>query len=118
MIRWLGEHIDHGTPSPGSSSLVAHASVSPVQVVTTGPRAETVATVAAALEPQWFSQLALQQSIASLQDVFDHPAAYSKAPEMTCFELYKDFDFDMLAAVASSVKVKFSDKPEPRIFWE
>ncbi len=97
VIRWLGQHIDHGTPSPGSRSLNTPGSVSPVQVVTSGPRAETVAMVAAALEPQLFTQLALQQSIASLQDVFDHPAAYSKAPEITCFELYKEFDFAMLS---------------------
>ncbi len=118
VIRWLGANLDHGTPSPGSSSLATPKSIPAVQVVTTGPRSETVALVAAALEPQLFGQVALQHSVASLKDVFDHPSAYNKAPEITCLDLYKDFDFDMLALIASPARVKFSSSAEPRIFWE
>jgi hypothetical protein len=70
------------------------------------------------LEPDLFEQLDLQQSIPSLSDVFEHPSAYSKAPEMMCLDLYRDFDFNTLAVIASPAKVKLGATAQPRIFWE
>ena len=74
--------------------------------------------VAAALEPDLFEELESQQSISSLSDVFEHPSAFTKDPEMTCLDLYRDFDFNTLAIIASPVKVKLSATAQPRIFWE
>ena len=91
--------------------------MSPVRIVTTGPRSETVATVAAALEPTLFSELESRQSIASLMDIFEHPQAYHKAPDLMCLDLYRDFDFNLLAAMASPVKVNLSATAGDRIFW-
>ncbi len=122
VVRWLGLNLDHGTPSPQTGERAGGANPAkatpPVQVVTTGPRSQTVVMVAAALEPNLFGQLALQQSIASLSDVFEHPSAYSKAPEITCLDLYHDFDFNTLALIAAPARVKFSAIAEPRIFWD
>jgi hypothetical protein len=74
--------------------------------------------VAGALEPGLFEQLDLQQSIHSLSDVFEHPSAYIKTPEMMCLDLYHDFDFNTLAVIASAAKVKLAATGQPRIFWE
>src|SRR5882757_10032091 len=78
VVRWLGEDLDHGSPTPQSVSPNLPEPAPPVRIVTTGPRAETVAMTAAALEPDLFEQLDLQQSISSLSDVFEHPSAYIK----------------------------------------
>jgi hypothetical protein len=118
VVRWLGEDLDHGSPTPRSVSSNLPTPVPPVRIVTTGPRSETVAMVAAALEPDLFEQLDLQQSISSLADVFEHPSAYIKTPEMMCLDLYHDFDFNTLAIIASAAKVKLAVTGQPRIFWE
>ncbi|MGC2402856.1 MAG: hypothetical protein WA510_23905 [Acidobacteriaceae bacterium] len=118
VIRWLGENLDHGSPTPHSGGANPPQATPSVRMVTTGPRSETVALVAAALEPDLFGQVELQQSIPSLSDVFEHPSAYSKAPEVMCFNLYHEFDFNTLALIASPAKVNFSANVEPRIFWE
>jgi hypothetical protein len=118
VVRWLGENLDHGSPTPHSGSPNLTKSVPPVRIITTGPRSETVAMVAAALEPDLFEELESQQSISSLSDVFEHPSDFTKDPEMTCLDLYHDFDFNTLAIIASPVKVKLSATAQPRIFWE
>jgi dienelactone hydrolase len=118
LVRWLAEDLDHGSPTPRSGASTLSQLIRPVRIITTGPRSQTVALAAAALQPELFSQLELQQSIASLSDVFEHPEAYSKDPEIMCLDLYRDFDFDILAALASPATVNLSATSEQRIFWE
>ena len=117
VVRWLGENLDEGSPTAGSTALNGTNSVPPASIVTTGPRSETVATVAAALEPQLFSSLEARQSIPSLIDMFDHPSAYRSAPEMTCLDLFHDFDFNTLQMIASPVAENLSATAPKRIFW-
>jgi dienelactone hydrolase len=118
VVRWLAQSLDHGSPTPGSTANPSPKSIPPAGIVTTGPRSQTVALVAAALEPALFDQLELQQSIASLSVVYEHPEDYLKAPEIMCLDLYRDFDFTTLAKIASPANVKLSATPEPRIFWD
>ena len=117
VVRWLGEGLNEGSPSPGSTALSGTNSTPPVSIVSTGPRSEIVATVAAAIEPQLFSMLEARQSISSLIDVFDHPSAYRAAPEMTCLDLFRDFDFNTLQMIASPVAENLSATAPKRIFW-
>jgi dienelactone hydrolase len=117
VVRWLGEDLDHGSPTPVAGGESPVRAVPAVRIVTSGPRSETVAIVAAALEPELFVRLEARQSISSLSDVFVHPEAYSKTPELMCLDLYRDFDFNTLAAIASPVVVDLSANSQPRIFW-
>ncbi len=117
VVRWLGKNLDEGSPSPGSAALNETSSVTAVSVVTSGPRSETVATVAAALNPRLFSSIDLRGSISSLADIFDHPSAYGSAPDMMCLDLFHDFDFNILQAMSSPVKETFSATEPERIFW-
>jgi hypothetical protein len=117
VVRWLDEGLNEGSSSPGSTALIRASSTPPINIVTTGPRSETIATVAAALEPQLFSTLEARQSISSLNDVFDHPSTYRTAPEMTCLDLFKDFDFNILQMIASPVQEDLSATAPKRMFW-
>jgi hypothetical protein len=118
VVRWLGQDLDHGSPSPPFGRETQSRPPPPVQIVTTGPRSETVAMVAASLEPALFSALESRHSISTLMDIFDHASAYSEAPELTCLDLYHDFDFNTLTAIASPVRVNLSATVPARIFWD
>ena len=110
--------MDHGSPTPQPARETQIKSTPAVRIVTTGPRSETVAMVAAALEPVLFSALESRHSISTLMDVFDHPLTYREAPELMCLDLYHDFDFNTLTAMALPVRVTLSATVPARIFWD
>jgi dienelactone hydrolase len=117
VVRWLSEDLDHGSPT-ANNFQVPEKPVPPVRIVTTGPRAQIIAMVAAAMHPELFAALESRQSIPSLAGVFDHPEQFVQSPEMMCLDLYRDFDFNTLAAIAAPVKVNLSAVEPKRIFWE
>ena len=61
--------------------------------------------VAAALEPEAFSDLDINNGMKSLTYLLDKPVPLRAAPELFCLDLYKDFDIDSLSALASPVKI-------------
>lgn len=117
-VRWLAKDLDQGSPTPHTHGIDQDAPVPPVQVITTGLRAETVAMTAAAIMPELFSQVQARESISSLMYAFDHPLTYDEAPELMCLDLYRDFDFNTLTAIASPVKVNLSATLPRAIFWQ
>lgn len=116
-IRWLAAGLDHGSPTPGAVAMDTTTPPPPVRIVTSGLRSETVAMVAAALEPELFSQFDARNAISSFSYAFDHPLTYGEAPELMCLDLYLDFDFNTLSAIASPLKVDLSATRPDRIFW-
>ncbi len=118
VVRWLGQDLDHGSPTPGSAAANPKATVPAVRIITTGPRSETVAMVAVALKPELFSNIDARKSISSLAYAFDHPLTYAEAPELMCLDLYRDFDFNTLSAIASPVKVNLSATAPKPLFWD
>lgn len=118
VVRWLSEDSDHGSSTPRTDSTPANVSVRPVRMITTGPRSETVAMVAAALNPELFSKLEARKAIPSFAYAFDHPLSYTDAPELMCLDLYKDFDLNTLTAIASPVTVDLSATAPKPIFWD
>lgn len=74
--------------------------------------------VAVALEPQLFSAFDAQKSIRSFAYAFDHPLTYGEAPELMCLDLYRDFDFNTLSAMAAPVRVDLEATQSPRMFWD
>lgn len=116
VIAWLNEGNDEGSSTPHSWAEPA-PSKAPVRMITIGPRAETLALVAAALKPAMFSGIEAQKSIATFMDVFDHPGDYKGAEDVLCLDLFRDFDIDTLTAIASPVHIHLAvPAPEP-IFW-
>lgn len=117
VARWLQRGLINGSPTPGAQLPPGPAQPTPMQVATQGPRSETAAVVAAAIAPELFSTIDAHHAIHSLADVYTKPMAYEEAPELMCLDLYRDFDFNTLTAIAAPVKIDLS-APEPEtIFW-
>lgn len=117
VVGWLSEDLDHGSSTPNNFHL-PEKPVPSVRIVTTGPRSQIIAMVAAAIHPELFSALESRESIPSLATAYDHPKDFVQAPEMMCLDLYRDFDINTLAAIASPVKVNLTAVAPKRIFWE
>ena len=75
-----------------------------VRLETTGIRTEVVGMAAAALEPDMFSEVVSQDAMKSLGYLLDAPVPFRSAPDLFCLDLYKDFDLDILAAMAGPAK--------------
>lgn len=117
VIQWLNRNADEGTSTPHKGWADSAQSKSSVGVITIGPRAETVALTAAAIEPALFSRIEAQKSISSFMDVFDHPSDYRAAQDVLCLDFFRDFDINTLTAIASPVQVHLSvAAPEP-LYW-
>jgi len=76
-----------------------------IRLETDGIRSEVVALVAAALEPNLFSELRLKNAMTSLAYLLNTPVPYRTAPDLFCLDLYKYFDIDQMAALAFPAKV-------------
>lgn len=117
VIHWLANDLDHGSPTRGSEAATRNAPAVPVHMVTIGVRAEAVAFSAVALKPELFTRLDARDSIPTLMDAFTRPLTYPQAPELMCLDLYRDFDYDILAAMAAPVTIDLNAKPPLPIFW-
>jgi hypothetical protein len=76
-----------------------------VQVVTDGIRNQTIALIAAAIEPDTFSNIENHNAMKSFAYLLDKPVPLRSAPELFCLDLYKDFDIGSISALAPSVKI-------------
>jgi hypothetical protein len=81
------------------------AGVSKVRLESGGIRTQVVSLVAAALEPDLFSAIAVRNGMHSLSYLLELPVPFEQAPELFCLDLYKDFDIDRLEALATPAKV-------------
>ncbi len=71
-----------------------------VRLESTGIRSQVVTLVAAALEPEMFSEVIIHNGMPSLLYLLDKPVPYEAAPDLFCLDLYKEFDLDRLAEMA------------------
>jgi dienelactone hydrolase len=83
-----------------------------VRLESTGIRTEAIALVAAALQPDVFSDVVVHEGMASLDYVLQVPVSFQNAPELFCLDLYKEFDIDRLAAMAAPAVVRFDNMLE------
>jgi hypothetical protein len=88
-----------------------HSKSSTISVETLGIRSQVTALVAAALEPSRFSNLTIYDGMKSLRYLLDNDIHYQEAPDLFCLDLYKNFDINILQAIAEPTKVtqKFRD---------
>jgi dienelactone hydrolase len=76
-----------------------------VRIETGGIRTQLIALVAAALEPDLFSEIVTRHGMRSLSYVFGLPVEFEQAPELFCLDLYKEFDVDSLETLAAPAQV-------------
>jgi len=72
-----------------------------------GIRNQLAAQIAAALEPELFSEVVVREGMKSLRYLYDTPVEYESAPDLFCLDLYKQFDLDALAALAAPTRVQW-----------
>ncbi|MBI2680916.1 MAG: hypothetical protein HYX25_07925 [Candidatus Solibacter usitatus] len=77
-----------------------------VRVESTGIRNQVVAQIAAALEPELFSEVVVSGGMRSLRHLLDKPVEYEAAADLFCLDLFKLCDLDDLAGWAAPVKVR------------
>jgi dienelactone hydrolase len=86
--------------------LRAQPGVTQVRLESTGIRNQVAALVAAALEPQLFSEVVIHEGMKSLGYLLEKPVPYYEAPDLFCLDLYREFDLDQLQAIAANVKTE------------
>jgi len=82
---------------------------SKVRVEANGIRSQLDGLVAAAIEPQLFSEISIHSGMKSLRYALDLPVLFDASPEIFCLDLYKEFDIDSIAALAAPAKVVQTD---------
>lgn len=84
-----------------------------IRLETEGIRSQVVALLAAAIEPEWFSEVQGNDVMDSLRFLLDSPVPYRSAADLFCLDLYKYFDIDGLTALAAPVKFTLGRKATP-----
>jgi dienelactone hydrolase len=95
--------------------IKGRAGVGKLRLETTGMSSQVIATVAAALEPDLFSQVVVHAGLPSLRFLLDAPVTFQEAPDLFCLDLYKDFDLDRLAAIAAPARVTIEQYVEVHV---
>jgi hypothetical protein len=85
---------------------------SQIRLESAGYRMQVVSLVAGALEPRLFKSITIHKGMHSLSYILDKPLRSDKVPDMFCLDLYKDFDLDMLKALAEPAAVTESEYVE------
>ncbi|PYV40138.1 MAG: hypothetical protein DMG06_21130, partial [Acidobacteria bacterium] len=84
--------------------MKGRSKTSKVRLESNGMRNQVVALIAAALEPNLFSEIVIREGMASLSYLLEKPVEYHEAADLFCLDLYKDFDLDRLEAAAAPTK--------------
>ena len=104
-----------------AKSFRAASGQNKVRLETEGIRSQMVALMAAALDPDLFSEIHSNAVMESLRFLLDAPVPYRSAPDLFCLDLYKYFDIDRLTAVAAPVQITLGSKavapPLPARNW-
>jgi dienelactone hydrolase len=81
-----------------------------VRLETEGIRSQMVGLIAAALEPEIFSEVVSNDVLESLEQLLDGPQIFRTKPDLFCLDLYKYFDIDRLVAMAAPTKIEMGQK--------
>ena len=88
-----------------AKSFNSQSRSSKIRLQTDGIRSQVVALVSAALEPELFSAIESRNAMSSFGYLLDTPVSYRSAADLFCLDLYKYFDIESLAILASPVTV-------------
>ena len=80
-----------------------------VRVEASGMRTQVIALTAAVLGSGVFSQILVRNGVPSLRHLLDAPVEPRSAPELFCLDLYRQFDIDVLAKLASAPIIRVAE---------
>jgi dienelactone hydrolase len=83
-----------------------------IRIESWGIRSQTVALLAAALEPTLFSEVVTRREMSSFGYLINLPVRFEDAADLFCLDLYKEFDIDELEAMSGGVRVLRRDSLE------
>ncbi|MEW5978587.1 MAG: hypothetical protein AB1898_22550 [Acidobacteriota bacterium] len=83
-----------------------------VRLETSGIRTQVIGLVAAALDPELYSEVVSKKGMNSLGYLLEKPVEYHQAAELFCLDLYKEFDLNHLVALAMPTKIIQHDPVE------
>jgi hypothetical protein len=86
---------------------------SQITLESSGFRMQVVSLVAGALEPHLFKAITVHGGMRTLSYILNQPVRSDQVPDMFCRDFYKDFDMDMLKAMAEPAAVSESAYVEP-----
>ncbi len=86
-----------------------------LRLETEGIRTQLVALIAAALEPDLFSDIVSKDAMGSLSNLLEPSQTFRSAPDLFCQDLYKYFDIDILTAMAAPTKVEVQSTVTPAV---
>jgi dienelactone hydrolase len=75
-----------------------------VRLEANGMRSQVTALVAAALQPQLFSEVTVSNGMSSMRHLLDVPVQPRAAMDLFCLDLYKEFDIERLTEMAGIQK--------------
>jgi dienelactone hydrolase len=82
-----------------------------IRLETSGIRNQLVSLMAAALEPDMFSEAMNSNGMRSLNYLLEKPVEYGAAPDLFCLDLLRETDVDRLVALAAPVHVVLNEGP-------
>jgi dienelactone hydrolase len=70
------------------------------RIETRGIRSQVTGLIAAALRPDLYSQLVIEEGMGSLGYLLEAPVSYHEAPDLFCLDLFSEFDVERLVRMA------------------
>jgi dienelactone hydrolase len=89
-----------------------HWHPSRISLESSGYRMQVVSLVTGALEPHLFKSISIHKGMQSLKYILDASVSSDRVPDMFCRDFYKDFDLNLLKAMAQPAAVAETDYVE------
>jgi acetyl xylan esterase AXE1 len=117
LVAAVGERplgVQSGQLAAVSRWLADDRGLGPVTVTAVGPRATTIALVAAAMDEKAIARLELHDALDSLKEVIERNLGANNGAELFCFGLLESFDIKQIAALTAPRPVSFT-APSDRV---
>ena len=120
LVAAVGERplgVQAGQLAAVSRWLADDRGLAPLTVTAVGPRATTIALVAAAMDEKAIARVELHDALGSLKEVIEQNLGANNGAELFCFGLLESFDIKQIAALAAPRPVSFA-APSDRVRQE
>ena len=117
LVAAVGERplgVQAGQLAAVSRWLADDRGLAPLTLTAVGPRATTIALVAAAMDEKSVARLELHDALGSLKEIIERNLGANNGAELFCFGLLESFDVKQIAALVAPRSVRFA-APSDRV---